>query len=160
MNLTTLLINSLAILAAITAFVKDKERGIRALKKGMSSFIRILPTVLIIVVIIGFLLGFFPEEAIRQFINGQSGATGLLVTAGTGSVLHIPSLIAFPLAASIMEMGAPVAFTAVFITTLTMVGIVTLPMEIRELGYRFALMRNLLSLLAAAIIAVIMGGIL
>ncbi|HDH27594.1 MAG TPA: permease, partial [Euryarchaeota archaeon] len=46
------------------------------------------------------------------------------------------------------------------ITTLTMVGFVTLPLEIKVLGKKLAILRNLFSFIIALIIAVIMGVIL
>jgi hypothetical protein len=57
-------------------------------------------------------------------------------------------------------MGAGTMATAAFISTLTMVGFVFLPLEIKELGKRFALTRNAMSLIAAVIIAIIVGVIL
>jgi hypothetical protein len=41
-----------------------------------------------------------------------------------------------------------------------MIGVVTLPLEIKELGRRFALLRNGLGVLAALVIALLMGVIL
>ena len=49
---------------------------------------------------------------------------------------------------------------ATFITTLTMIGMVTLPLEIKKLGKKFALLRNGLSFIIAIIIALIMGVLL
>lgn len=160
MNATVLLVNGLAVIGLLVAILNDRERGIKSVKRGLFSFIRILPTVLTIIVIIGLLLGFVPPDTIQQFVGDQSGPIGLLVTAVAGSVLHIPSIVAFPLAASFLELGASVTVAAVFITTLTMIGIVTLPLEIRELGWRFALLRNGISFVGAVLIAIIMGAIL
>jgi uncharacterized membrane protein YraQ (UPF0718 family) len=134
MNVTVLLVNGLAVIGLLVAFYKDSGRGINSVKQGLFSFVRILPTVLTIVVIIGLLLGFVPPETIQQFVGERSGPIGIILTAVVGSMLHIPSLVAFPLAASFLELGASITVTAVFITTLTMIGVVTLPLEIRELG--------------------------
>jgi len=41
-----------------------------------------------------------------------------------------------------------------------MIGVVTLPLEIKELGKRIALLRNGISFIVAIIIALIMGAIL
>lgn len=160
MNTTVWIINGVAIVGLLFALYTDWDRGIRSLKRGLFAFIRILPTVLTIVVIIGLLLGFVPPEMIRQFVGGQSGVGGLFLTGAMGSVLHIPSIVAFPLAASFQEMGAPISIVAVFVTTLTMIGVVTLPLEVRELGWRFAALRNGLSFVGALLIAVVMGVIL
>ena len=160
MNSTVWIINGFAVIALLIALYADRERGIKSLKRGLFAFVRILPTVLTIVVIIGLLLGFVPPETIRAFVGDQSGVEGLLFTGAIGSVLHIPSIVAFPLAASFREMGASVSIVAVFVTTLTMIGVVTLPLEVRELGWRFAALRNGLSFVGAVLIAVVMGAIL
>jgi uncharacterized membrane protein YraQ (UPF0718 family) len=47
-----------------------------------------------------------------------------------------------------------------FLTTLTMVGVVTYPLESREFGAQFALTRNVLSFISALMIAAVMGVIL
>ena len=80
--------------------------------------------------------------------------------AMVGAVTLIPSLIAYPLAASLLRSGATVATIAAFITTLVMVGFVTAPMEIKELGKKFTIVRNGLGFIAAIIIGAIMGVIL
>jgi len=84
----------------------------------------------------------------------------VLIAAVLGSVLFIPAIIAFPLAKSLLDMGAGIMAMAAFITTLTMIGFVFLPVEIKELGTRFALLRNGLSFVTALLIAVIMGLVL
>lgn len=160
MNATIWIINGFAVVGLLYALYTDRERGIRSLKRGLFAFVRILPTVLTIVVIIGLLLGFIPPETIRRFVGGQSGIAGLFATGAIGSVLHIPSIVAFPLAASFREMGASISIVAVFVTTLTMIGVVTLPLEVRELGWRFAALRNGLSFVGALLIAAAMGAIL
>lgn len=160
MNATVLFINGFAAVSLLIALYTDWGRGIKSVKRGLMVFVRILPTVLTIIVIIGLLLGFVPPETLRRFVGGQSGIWGLFLTGTIGSVLHIPAIVAFPLAASFLEMGATVSITAVFITTLTMIGVVTLPLEVRELGWRFAILRNGLSFVGAILIAVLMGAIL
>ncbi len=106
MNVTVWLTNGFAVIGLLIALYSDWDRGIASLKRGLFSFVRILPTVLVIVVIIGLLLGFVPPETIQQFVGDRSGIGGLLLTGSIGSVLHIPSIVAFPLAASFQEMGA------------------------------------------------------
>lgn len=160
MNATVLLVNGLAAIGLLAAAATDGERAVRSVRRGLFAFVRILPIVLVIVVIIGLFLGFVPPETIQRVVGGQTGRLGILLTAVIGSVLHIPSIVAFPLAASFLELGASITITAVFITTLTVIGVVTLPLEIRVLGWRFALLRNGASLVGALIVGVLMGLIL
>ncbi|HEC81375.1 MAG TPA: permease [Thermoplasmatales archaeon] len=160
MNVTAIVINAIAVSSLLTAFAKDKKKAIKSLKMAGKSFIGILPLVFMIIIIIGLLLGFVPPSQISKFIGEQSGIGGILLVGAVGAVMHIPALLSFPLAASLLENGASVSAVAAFITTLTMIGTITLPLEIKELGKKMAFLRNGLSFIIAIIIALIMGAIL
>ncbi len=160
MDLTVLIINSIAIVSLLIAFTKDKKKTIKSLKIAALSFIKILPMVFIIIILIGLILGFVTSDQISRFIGEQSGFLGILLIGIVGTLLHIPSLLSFPLAASLLENGASISAVTAFITTLTMIGVITLPLEIKELGNKIALLRNGLSFIIAIIIALIMGAIL
>ena len=69
-------------------------------------------------------------------------------------------LLSLVLAASLLAAGAGYAQVAIFISTLMMVGIATLPLEARYFGRRTALKRNVLSLLVAVISSLAMGALL
>lgn len=144
----------------IFAFIKDRAKTKRSLILAVKSFFRIIPTVLIIIILIGLLLGFVPSSEISKIVGEQSGVGGVILVALFGAILHIPALISFPLAASLLKSGASIVAVAAFITTLTMIGTVTLPLEIKELGKKIALLRNGISFIIAIIIAFIMGAIL
>jgi uncharacterized membrane protein YraQ (UPF0718 family) len=160
MNATAIVINLIALAGILIAFVKDRKKTVQSLKIAGKSFIRITPTVLTIIVFIGLLLGFVPPEQISRFVGEQSGISGVLLVSIAGAVMHVPSLISFPLAASLLKSGASITAVAAFITTLTMVGTITLPLEIRELGRKIALLRNGMSFVFAIVIALIMGALL
>jgi len=115
--------------------------------------------ILLVIILIGLIFGLFSNK-IELLFGNESGLWGFFLIAIIGSVLHLPSLLAFPLAASLLAEGAAVGSVAAFITTLTMIGIVTLPLEIRTLGKKFAIYRNLFSFVFALIIAILMEVIL
>jgi uncharacterized membrane protein YraQ (UPF0718 family) len=131
-----------------------------ALMIALKSFFRILPMVVAIVILIGLILGFVPKDQISKIVGEQAGFKGILVVAMLGAILHIPSIISFPLASSLLKSGASITAVAVFITTLTMIGVVTLPIEIRELGRKIAILRNGMSFVIAIVIGLVMGWIL
>lgn len=160
MNSTAIFINIFVFSCFVFAFIKDREKAKQSLIVAVGSFFRILPIVLIIITLIGLLMGFVPAAEISRFIGKQSGFGGILLVAMLGAILHIPALISFPLAASLLKSGASITAVAAFITTLTMIGIVTLPLEIKELGKRMAFLRNGISFIIAIIIALIVGAIL
>ncbi len=158
--LTVIIINLIALILLLFSAVRSKSKTIKSLKIALKTFFRIFPTIIIIVVFIGFLLGFLPPEIISAVVGDQAGFLGVLAAAVLGSVLFIPALISFPLAASLLKGGASIMSVAAFITTLTMVGVVTLPLELREMGKKITILRNIFSFIFAVIIALIMGAIL
>ena len=158
--LTVIVINLIALVWLIYSVIKNKSKTKESLKIALKTFIKTLPMIIIIIIFIGFLLGFLPSDIISRVVGEQAGVLGVLVTAVLGSVLFIPALISFPLAASLLNGGASVMSVAAFITTLTMVGVVTLPLEIKEMGKKMTILRNAFSFAFAIIIALIMGVIL
>ncbi len=160
MNTAAIIINLIAFVSLIIAYSQDKKKAKKALKVALVSFITMLPMLIIILLIIGLTMGFLPEDMISRLIGNKSGISGTILAGFLGSVMQIPSIFAFPLSAMLLEKGASVSVVASFILTLTMVGLITLPMEIRELGKRFAILRNVFSFFIAIIIAIIMGMIL
>lgn len=160
MSITAIIINILALIGLGVAFFKNRKKAVKSLKVAGKSLFKILPMILIIVIIVGLLLGFVPPDQISRYFGEQSGILGILTIGGIGAIIHIPSLVAFPLAASLLESGASVMAAAAFITTLTMIGTVFLPAEIRVLGKELALLRNVLSFIIAIIISILMGLIL
>jgi len=159
-NSTAIIINLFAFTCLFISLLKNNEKTKQSLKVAMRSFVRILPVVFIIIIFIGLLLGFVAQSQIPRLVGEQAGFGGVLVVALSGAILHIPSLISFPFAASLIESGASITSVAAFITSLTMIGVVTLPLEIKILGKKMALLRNGLSFGIAIVIALIMGAIL
>lgn len=147
-----------ALLAA--SYVKNKQKTKQALKKAWKSFENILPQFLAILLLIGFILAMLDKETISMLLGKESGMTGMAIAAIIGSITLIPGFIAFPLAASLLSAGAGYGQIAMFVTTLMMVGVVTLPLEITYFGKRLAIKRNLLAFAYAVVSSFIIGAVL
>jgi len=149
-----------AALAFAFCFFKDRGKTASSLRVSLK-FLRsmALPTLLIIWTI-GFVLALLPTEVISRTIGREAGFMGVALAAVVGSIVLIQAFIAFPLAGSLLREGANVSAVAAFVTTLVMVGIVTLPLEAKCFGKKFAFWRNFLSFLFALMIALIMGAVL
>ncbi|MEN8207959.1 MAG: permease [Candidatus Fermentibacteria bacterium] len=160
MSQTAIVINSLVGLALLLSLMKSRKKTMRGLKIAWKATGKMLPAVLFVTVAIGLFLGFVSPSLIASVLGRSSGVLGVAVAALLGSVLLIPAILAFPMGASLLQSGASVMSVAAFITTLTMVGFMFIPIEVRELGKRFTAIRNGLSLVVAIIIAVLMGLIL
>ncbi|MEJ5186925.1 MAG: hypothetical protein WHT46_07585 [Candidatus Geothermincolales bacterium] len=156
MSVTAWIVDGLVLVLLAISLAKSREKTVAALRVAVNALKRLLPGVLAVIGIIGLILGFVPPNWIARTMGQERGLLGFVFASLLGSILFIPAIIAFPLAGSLMEMGASVLAVSAFITTLTMIGFVFLPLEVREMGGRFALLRNGLSLLAALLVAFLM----
>ena len=148
-----------AVLLAIS-YVKDRNKTMLSLKRAWKMFINVLPQFISILFLAGLLVAAVSPETIQYVIGAQSGFRGMLTAALLGAVTLVPVLVAFPVAARLLQNGAGVTQTAVFISTLTMVGFVTLPMEIKYLGKKAAVLRNALAFLFSFAAAFLIGVLL
>ncbi|MDF2614469.1 MAG: hypothetical protein K0S71_2255 [Clostridia bacterium] len=147
----------LSITALIVSFFKSKEKTMLALKKAWKSFENIMPQFLAIIFIIGIMLSILTPDQISQFLGSESGWIGVIIAAVIGSITLIPGFVAFPLAAALLKSGAGYMQIAAFVSTLMMVGIVTIPVEIKYFGKRATIIRNVLAFIFSLIVAALMG---
>ncbi len=144
----------------LLSYFLDKDRTVLGLKKGGKMFFNILHPFLNILILISIVLFFIPDSLIVHYLGVNSGWYGFGTAAVIGSITLVPGFIAYPLASTLLKQGATYAVVAVFLTTLMMVGIVTLPLEIRYFGKKAALLRNIFNLIAAIIIGILMGWLM
>lgn len=142
------------------SFFKDRQKTKAALKKAWKTFENILPQFLAILLIIGLVLSVLDAETISKFVGKESGWLGVLALGLLGTITLIPGFIAFPLAASLLQNGAGYTQLAAFISTLMMVGVVTMPVEMKYFGKKATLLRNGLAFLFSFGIAVLIGVVL
>ncbi|MBJ6752750.1 permease [Geomonas anaerohicana] len=146
-------------LAVLVSWRLDPEKTKRALRIGAKSLHGLAPRILGMVVLIGLVLALVPPEVIRKLFS-HGGIGGFSLVAAIGSIVTMPAPIAFALVGSLFKLGAAPASLATFVTTLTMVGVMTAPMEISCFGKRFTLLRQALSFVVAIVIGVAMGVLL
>ncbi len=144
----------------VASYMKDKQKTKQALKKAWKAFENILPQFLAILLLIGFILAILDKETISMLLGKESGVAGMAIAAIIGCITLVPGFIAFPLAASLLAAGAGYGQIAMFVTTLMMVGVVTIPLEITYFGKRIAIKRNLLAFAYAVISSFIIGAVL
>lgn len=119
-------------------------------------FLNLLPLLLLMLALISVVLFLIPNETLIRYMGKDSGMEGWAIAALLGSVALIPGFIAYPLCGILIKSGVAYTTIAVFITTLTMVGIVTLPLEAKFFGWKTSIIRNTLSFIAALLIGFIM----
>lgn len=148
----------ITIILFIVSVTKDKNKTFDSIKMSSGLMKSMIGEIIGILFLIGLILTFIPPDKIKQYLGGSNILISTFISAILGSITLIPAFVAFPLVGSIVKAGANIVPIVAFLTTLTMVGFVTFPLEKKEFGVKFALTRNILSFVFAIIIALLMGG--
>lgn len=147
-------------LTFIASLVKDKQKTFNSMKMAKGMMKNMVGQIIGILLLIGLILTFIPPEVIKSTLGESNTFISTIVSALAGSITLIPAFVAFPLVGSLVDAGASIIPAVAFLTTLTMVGLVTFPLEKREFGLKFATIRNIFSFVFAIMIALAMGVIM
>lgn len=150
----------ITIIAFIISIVKDKDKTLGSMKMARGMMGNMLGEIIGILFLIGLILTFIPPETIKELASKSNTFISTVVSATLGSITLIPAFVAFPLVGSLVDAGISIVPAVAFLTTLTMVGLVTLPLERDEFGAKFTIIRNSLSFIFAIIISLLMGVIM
>lgn len=152
---TILYIITVALL--LLSYYKDKKKTKIALKKAWKAFENILPEFLVVILLVGVLLAVADPGVISKIIGSGSGWIGVILAAVVGAITLIPGFVAFPTAALLLQGGAGYMQIGAFVSTLMMVGIVTMPVEIKYFGKKITIYRNILAFIFSFVVAYIIG---
>lgn len=143
----------------LISFIINKQKTFEGLKKGGMQFLKLLPTLLSVIILVSIAMHFIPEKTLIQYFGDRAGVLGYLSASIVGSISLIPGFISYPMAGMLLESGVGYGVLALFITTLKMVGIMTIPMEAKYFGMKVTLQRNTLSFVGAIFIGSVMAVI-
>jgi len=148
------------IVLCAASFSFNRGKTVAGLKKGWRMFRNIFIPFINVLILVSIALYLIPPTFISKYLGAGSGALGFITAAVVGSITLIPGFISYPIAASLLQQGASYTVVATFMTTLMMVGVVTLPLETQFFGRHVAVLRNVLNFIAAVIIGLGVGMIL
>ena len=157
--MNNLILYIITILLLAVSYFKDKKKTKIALKKAWKSFENILPQFLGVIMLVGILLAVLNPEVISKIIGKESGWFGVILAALVGAITLIPGFVAFPTAAMLLQNGAGLMQIGAFVSTLMMVGIVTMPVEMKYFGKKLTVWRNVLAFMFSFIVAFIIGKV-
>jgi len=146
-------------IALLVSLAADRSKTRAAVLRGLKMFLGIIPMLLGVLAAVSLVLTAVTPAMLERILSG-TGLLPFFSALTIGSIALIPGFIAYPLAALLRQNGASVPVLAAFITSLMMVGVLTLPLEARYFGWRAALLRNGLAFCGAVIVAVGMAWVL
>lgn len=157
--MSNLILYGIALTLLVLSFFKDKGKTKMALKKAWKSFENILPQFLGVIILVGILLSILDAQFISKIIGRESGWFGVIVSAIIGSITLIPGFVAFPTAQMLVENGAGYMQIGAFVSTLMMVGVITIPVEMKYFGRRLTIWRNILAFIFSFFVAFVIGKV-
>lgn len=158
--MTVIILVVITVILTSLSIVKSPQKSSQAVGIAKNMFLNTFAEVLGVMAIVGLLLALFPPTLIKEILGGENKIVSTIYAALVGTLTIMPAFIAFPLSKSLYISGAHLVAIAAFLTTLTMVGFATIPIEIRHFGKKFTIVRNLISFLMALVIALGIGVIL
>ena len=133
---------------------KDKISIFNAFYKAIKSFVKNLPVLIGVILLIGLFKVYIPAELISNVFTGnvfQDTFSGSLI----GSISAGNPITSYIIGGELLKEGVSLYAVTAFITAWVTVGLIQIPAEISTLGKRFAFLRNLLSFIFSIIVAIV-----
>ena len=106
-----------------------------------------------IILVVGITLAVLKPEMISNIVGNNSGILGVVFSAVIGSIIMMPTFVAFSTGDMLLKSGAGIAQVIALISTLTLIGIITIPLEAKYIGKKATIYRNILAFVFSIIVA-------
>ena len=144
-------------LALLLSFIINREKTFKAVKIAFRRFVNIFPAFLGMLILVSIVLFLIPDKLISNYLGKNNIFIGVLFASFFGSITLMPGFIAFPLCGILLKKGVLYMVLSAFSTTLMMVGVLTYPIEKEYFGVRLTILRNIVSLFIALVVALMIG---
>jgi uncharacterized membrane protein YraQ (UPF0718 family) len=155
MSIDTYIIYGITLLALLISLVKDIEKTKKGLRVGTKKFVKVLPILLPLFLLVGIILAVITPDFIYNMLGENSGFMGYVLGMTVGSFTFMSPFVAYPLGAELLENGAAHPQIAGFLVTLMSVGIIYYGIESKFFNKKAAIYRNLVSFIGAIIVVLI-----
>jgi uncharacterized membrane protein YraQ (UPF0718 family) len=115
------------------------------LRAGGRGALQLVPLLGIVFLLAGFAEVLLPREVVSAWLSDAAGVRGLLVAWVAGALTPGGGPVGLPLAAALMRSGAGVGVLVTYVTSMSLLSFVRVPLEIGTYGARLTLLRVLSS---------------
>lgn len=144
----------------ILSAIKDLKKTRDALKVSGKMALTVFPVLFLIFILMGVISVFVSKETIALWLGSGKGLLGIILGEFVGTFALIQPAAVFPFAGALLNKGASYGAIFGFVMTAILIGISTLPVEIKFFGKRFTIVRNLLTLILVFSLAMIIEVIM
>jgi uncharacterized membrane protein YraQ (UPF0718 family) len=125
------------------------------LKGGARSMVQLVPLLAVVFLLTGFAEVLLPKEVVSAWLSDEAGPRGLLVALAAGVLTPGGGPIGLPLAAALLRAGAGSGVLVTYLTSMSLLSFVRVPMEIGIYGLRLTVLR----IASCALLPLAAGGI-
>lgn len=144
----------------ILSAIKDLKKTKEALKVSGKMALTVFPVLFLIFILMGVISVFVSKETIALWLGSGKGLFGIILGEFVGTFALIQPAAVFPFAGVLLNKGASYGAIFGFVMTAILIGISTLPVEIKFFGKRFTIVRNLLTFILVFSLAMIIEVIM
>ncbi|MBD3272356.1 MAG: hypothetical protein GF384_07450 [Elusimicrobia bacterium] len=144
-------------LVLVLSMMTNRKKTFLGIKIAAQRLIFILPAFLIMLIVISFIVFLIPDEMIVHYLGADNLFQAVIYAVIIGSITLMPGFITFPLCGILLDKGVSYIVLSAFTTTLMMVGVLTYPIEKEYFGVKVTIVRNIISLCIALIVAFMTG---
>jgi len=144
-------------LAFLISLIANRARTIKAIRISARLLVKITPPFLMMLILVSLVLYLIPDRIILHYLGGSNTCLSMILACFFGSLTLMPGFVAFPLCGILIQKGVGYMVIAAFTTTLMMVGILTYPIEKAYFGIKLTIIRNIICLISALIVALCIG---
>lgn len=145
----------IALFLLFISFVKSKEKTREVIKVFYKTSLTVLPILFMIFILMGIISVLVSKETIAHWLGSGSGILGILIGELVGAFALVQPAAVFPFSGMLLSKGASYATIYAFVSSAILIGISTLPAELKFFGKKFTIVRNLLTFVVIFFLALI-----
>jgi uncharacterized membrane protein YraQ (UPF0718 family) len=146
---------AIAFILLILSAVKNIKKTKQALKASGKIALTVFPVLFLIFILMGVVSAFVSKETIASWLGSDSGVLGILIGEIVGGFALIQPAAVFPFAGVLHDRGASYGAVLGFVMTAILIGVSTLPLEIKLFGKGFTSTRNILTFAFVFVIGIV-----
>jgi uncharacterized membrane protein YraQ (UPF0718 family) len=146
---------AIAFILYIVSAVKDIKKTKQALIAFGKILLTVLPVLFLVFILMGIVSVFVSKETITSWLGSSSNVFGILIGEIVGSFALISPIAIFPFAGVLRDRGAGYGALVGFVMTGILIGVSTLPVEIKMFGRNFTIVRNALTFIIVFLMGLI-----
>lgn len=143
------------ILLAVLALAAWQGKLAEGSRSTVKTLVQVGPILLVAVVVMGFTDVLVPQGWVERWLSDASGPRGLAVAWLAGVLTPGGSIVGFPLAAGLLRTGASPAVVVTYVTSMGLLNLLRLPMEVGLYGPRMLALR----VAASLVVPFVAGGL-